>query len=100
MDGLRDELASLRASGGGGELDRSAADNSDTGFTNGSSDDGVSSVLDQIGGGGGARRVKELEENVRTKNKQIHRLLEDVEQVLLYSLRKYLHFVTIFCMTD
>ncbi len=34
-----------------------------------------------MGMGGPERRVRELEESVRTKNKQIHRLLEDIEQV-------------------
>ena len=41
------------------------------------------------------RRIRDMEETIRMKNKQIHQLLEDVEEVLLYSFNILCHFPNI-----
>ena len=84
VEGLRDEIAAVR-NGGADGLSMAASTSGVS--TNGSEDGSSSYAAAAAAGPGGERRIKELEEAVRTKNKQIHRLLEDVEQASrLYSL--------------
>ena len=86
VEGLRDEVSDLRrrgdeagsVAGGGGVFE---------GGGNGE-DDGAGDVTDRTAVTGlrtveseDRRRVRELEETVRMKNKQIHQLLEDIDQV-------------------
>ena len=85
VEGLRDEVSDLRrrgdeavsVAGGGGGV-----------FEGGGEDDGAGDVTDRTAVTGlrtveseERRRVRELEETVRMKNKQIHQLLEDIDQV-------------------
>ena len=37
------------------------------------------------------RRIRDMEETIRMKNKQIHQLLEDVEEVSINSLHMFCH---------
>ena len=37
------------------------------------------------------RRIRDMEETIRMKNKQIHQLLEDVEEVSINSLPMFCH---------
>ena len=85
VEGLRDEVSDLRrrgdeagsVAGGGGVFEGG-----------GGEDDGAGDVTDRTAVTGlrtveseDRRRVRELEETVRMKNKQIHQLLEDIDQV-------------------
>ena len=67
---LKEQLHDLRVNAGGSD--------SETGSGTGSGIPGHGSESE--------RRVRELEENVRMKNKQIHQLLQDIEQVIFYFL--------------
>ena len=86
VEGLRDEVSDLRrrgdeagsVAGGGGVFEGGG----------GGEDDGAGDVTDRTAVTGlrtveseDRRRVRELEETVRMKNKQIHQLLEDIDQV-------------------
>ena len=86
VEGLRDEVSDLRrrgdeagsVAGGGGIFEGGG----------GGEDDGAGDVTDRTAVTGlrtveseDRRRVRELEETVRMKNKQIHQLLEDIDQV-------------------
>ena len=38
------------------------------------------------------RRIRDMEETIRMKNKQIHQLLEDVEEVSINQFHIFCHF--------
>ena len=42
------------------------------------------------------RRIRDMEETIRMKNKQIHQLLEDVEEVSIYSFNILCHFPNVY----
>ncbi len=90
-DGLRDEIRSLKGPGpvtfGGGGTSGPAGGR------------GTGSGPDSLNGGGGdsaiggdavdERRMRELEENIRMKNRQIHQLIDDIEEVLVQYSTKW-----------
>ena len=42
------------------------------------------------------RRIRDMEETIRMKNKQIHQLLEDVEEVSINQFHIFCHFQILF----